>query len=58
MKKTITLTSDDLCNIILAITDKITDLKQHVAIMGEKLTPNAQKRIEAYEELREKLMND
>lgn len=55
MKKTITLSSDDMCNIILALNDRITDLRQHILVLGERLTPNAQKRIKVYEELISKL---
>lgn len=46
MDKTITLTSDEISSITLAIYDKVMNLSQAVLICGAKLTPNAQKRIE------------
>lgn len=46
MEKTITLTSDEISSITLAIYDKVMDLSQEVLICGAELTPNAQQRIE------------
>lgn len=55
MEKTITLTSDELCIITLAIRDKITSLKKSVAILGENLTPMAQARIDSLKEVASKI---
>ena len=46
MEKTITLTSDEISSITLAIYDKVMNLSQAVLICGAEITPNAQKRIE------------
>lgn len=45
MDKTITLTSDEISSITLAIYDKVMNLSQAVLICGAELTPNAQQRI-------------
>lgn len=55
MDKTITLTSDEICIITLAIRDKITSLKKSVAILGENLTPMAQARIDSLKEVASKI---
>jgi len=55
MEKTITLTSDEICIITLAIRDKITSLKKSVAILGENLTPMAQARIDSLKEVASKI---
>lgn len=55
MEKTITLTSDELCNIILALTDKINAIEFSARYC--KNIPKALKRKEILEELRSKLMN-
>lgn len=44
--KTITLSSDEISSITLAIYDKVMSLSQEVLICGSELTPNAQQRIE------------
>lgn len=44
--KTITLSSDEISSITLAIYDKVMSLSQAVLICGAELTPNAQQRIE------------
>ena len=43
---TITLSSDEISSITLAIYDKVMSLSQAVLICGAELTPNAQQRIE------------
>ena len=44
--KTITISSDEISSITLAIYDKVKNLSQEVLICGAELTPNAQQRIE------------
>lgn len=44
--KTITLSSDEISSITLAIYDKVMSLSQAVLICGAELTPNVQQRIE------------
>lgn len=57
MEKTITLTSDELCRIKLAIIDKISDIKESaVALGGYKRIPFATKRMKEYEQILNKLM--
>lgn len=51
MEKTITLTSDELCRIKLAIIDKISDIKESaVALGGYNRIPFATKRMKEYEQ--------
>lgn len=56
MEKTITLTSDEISSITLAIYDKVMNLSQTVLICGAELTPNAQQRIETLKAIALKLM--
>lgn len=46
MERTITLTSDEISSITLAIYDKVMNLSKSVLICDAELTPNAQQRIE------------
>lgn len=56
MEKTITLTSDELCRIKLAVTDKITSIKASAVVLGGyNNIPFAAKRMKEYEQILKKL---
>lgn len=55
MEKTITLNTEEICNIVLALQDKVINTRASFKVTGITMSEQTKRRLDAMEELAKKI---